>query len=179
MGQPDNFNRLQYTTAPPPLRKRTILKIMPLFIVGCAVEMVVLLVLADYTSWQFALLEILASGVLGLTVIRYVTSQFGRRIVSRLRAKEFPGDTLAHGALLFIAGALLILPGIIGDTVGLLLLLPPIRWLVVAHLRRRYIAKADAFRAQFVHTSQAGALPDDQITLDCDYAENDARESDD
>jgi UPF0716 family protein affecting phage T7 exclusion len=133
---------------------------VPLFVVGFAVEMVLLLVLADYTSWQFALFEILASGVLGLTVIRYVTSQFGRRIVARLVA-------------------LLILPGVIGDTVGLLLLLPPVRWLVVAHLRRRYKVKTDALRAQFVHTSRSDALPDDELTLECDYTENDARESDD
>lgn len=152
------------------------LRIVPLFVVFCAVEMVLLLVLADYTSWQFALLEILASGVLGLTVIRYVTSQFGRRIVSRLVAQEFPGDALAHGALLFIAGVLLILPGVMGDVVGLLLLTPPVRWLVVARLRRRYMASAEAFRAQFVHTPLAGDSPD-EITLECNHVDNDTRES--
>jgi UPF0716 protein FxsA len=146
-----------------------------LFVVFCAVEMVLLLVLADYTSWQFALLEILASGVLGLAVLRHVTSQFGRRIMSRLAAQEFPGDALAHGAILFIAGVLLVLPGVMGDVVGMLLLLPPVRWLVVVHLKRRYRARADAFRAHFIYTPLPDDSPDDPITLDCDHTANDAR----
>ena len=151
------------------------MRVVSLFVVFCAVEMVLLLVLADYTSWQFALLEILASGLLGLAVVRYVTSQFGRRIVSRLAAQEFPGDALAHGALLFIAGALLVLPGVMGDVVGLLLLIPPVRWLVVANLRRRYTVRADAFRARFIHAPLSDDSPDGEMTIDCDHTANDAR----
>lgn len=150
-----------------------------LFVVFSAVEMVLLLVLADYTSWQFALLEILASGLLGLAVTRYVISQFGRRIVSRLAAQEFPGNVLAHGAILYIAGVLLMLPGVMSDVVGLLLLLPPVRWLVVAHLRRRFMAKANAFRAQFVYTPLSDDSPDGEMTIDCKHIANDSQESSD
>lgn len=146
-----------------------------LLIVYGTVELVLLLVLADHMTWQFALSEILLSGILGLAVIRYVTSQYGRRIISRLTAQEFPGDTLAHGAILFIAGVLLMLPGPLGDAIGLLLLLPPVRWLVIAHLRRRYMARMDTFKARFVHTNLTDDSPDTSMTLDCDHSPNDAR----
>ena len=88
------------------------------------VDLTLLLVLANYTSWEVALVEVLASGLLGVAVIRYVTAQFGHKVLSRLAASESPGPVLADGAILFVAGILLILPGIISDVAGLLLLIP-------------------------------------------------------
>jgi UPF0716 protein FxsA len=130
-------------------KEDTLLRLAALFVAWCFIELTLVLMLADYASWQVALLEILASGLLGAAVIRYVTSHFGRRVVARLRASEFPGDTLADGALLFIAGVLLIVPGVMSDVVGVLLLIPPVRWLVVAWLKRRWRARAEAFRVRF------------------------------
>ncbi len=112
------------------------------------VDLTLLLVLANYTSWEVALVEVLASGLLGVAVIRYVTAQFGHRVLSRLAASESPGPVLADGAILFIAGILLILPGIISDIAGLLLLIPLVRRLMVAWLRRRLLAHPGGFQAQ-------------------------------
>jgi UPF0716 protein FxsA len=143
------------------------LRLVALLFVFGMVELVLLLILADYTSWEVALLEILVSGLLGAAVIRYVSGQFGRRILSRLAASEFPGDTLADGAILFIAGVLLVLPGVMGDVAGLLLLIPPVRWLAVAWLKRRYVARTDAFHAQFAHARLSDDPSAGEVTLDC------------
>ena len=137
-----------------------------LLVVYGVVELLLLLALADYGSWQVAALEILVSALLGVAVLRYVSWQFGRKILSRLAAGEFPGDALADGAIIFIAGMLLILPGLIGDLLGLLLLIPPIRWMVVGWLRRRYAAHADASGTQFVHTCLSEDPSRGEITLD-------------
>lgn len=55
----------------------------------------------------------------------------GFGVVSRIRAEmdagRVPGRELSHGAMIMIAGLLLIVPGFITDTVGLLLFIPPIR----------------------------------------------------
>ena len=109
------------------------------------VDLTLLLVLANYTSWEMALVEVLASGLLGVAVIRYVTAHFGHRVLSRLAASESPGPVLADGAILFVAGILLILPGIVSDIVGLLLLIPLVRRQTVAWLRRRLIRHAERF----------------------------------
>ena len=42
-----------------------------------------------------------------------------------------PAGPLAHGALILVAGVLLLTPGFFTDTVGLLLLLPPVRSTVI------------------------------------------------
>ena len=53
-----------------------------------------------------------------------------------------PTAPLAHRALIVVAGALLIAPGFFTDTLGLLLLLPPVRGLVLRRTGRRMGGRA-------------------------------------
>ncbi|MEM1162551.1 MAG: FxsA family protein [Pseudomonadota bacterium] len=46
---------------------------------------------------------------------------------ARLAAGETPGHLLADGAMILVAGALLLTPGFFTDAVGFLLLMPPVR----------------------------------------------------
>ncbi|TML59782.1 MAG: FxsA family protein, partial [Actinobacteria bacterium] len=50
-----------------------------------------------------------------------------RRIQEQLAERRLPGVALLDGALVLLAGALLLTPGFVTDGVGLLLLLPPVR----------------------------------------------------
>jgi UPF0716 protein FxsA len=50
-----------------------------------------------------------------------------RRAQRQVEAGLLPGRELVDGALILLAGALLLAPGFITDTLGLLLLLPPVR----------------------------------------------------
>ena len=47
------------------------------------------------------------------------------------------GHAIGDQALLILAGGLLILPGFLGDTIGLLLLIPPVRRLITDAIARR------------------------------------------
>ena len=49
------------------------------------------------------------------------------RIQEQLAERRLPGVALLDGALVLLAGALLLTPGFVTDGVGLLLLLPPVR----------------------------------------------------
>ncbi|MGL4322030.1 MAG: FxsA family protein, partial [Paracoccaceae bacterium] len=53
-----------------------------------------------------------------------------------------PVSMVADQAVFMLAGVLLILPGFLTDMLGLLLLLPPIRYLLVAMAARRVILRA-------------------------------------
>jgi UPF0716 protein FxsA len=48
-----------------------------------------------------------------------------------------PTGPMAHGAMILLAGVLLILPGFLSDTVALALLVPPVRRLILARLAGR------------------------------------------
>ena len=105
--------------------------------------MVLLLVLADYASWEIPLLQVLATGLFGVALIRHVKVHHGRKIAAKLAACEFPGDVLLDGILILAAGVLLVLPGVMTDVAGLLLLIPPVRWLIAALVKRWYGARLD------------------------------------
>ena len=57
-----------------------------------------------------------------------------RRSFSEL---DDPTEPLAHGAMILVAGALLLTPGFFTDAVGFALLMPPVRQAAFAWLRKR------------------------------------------
>jgi UPF0716 protein FxsA len=68
-----------------------------------------------------------------------------RRAQRQVDAGVVPGRELVDGALILLAGALLLAPGFITDALGLLLLLPPVRAAVRAFTRQR-IERRVAYR---------------------------------
>lgn len=57
---------------------------------------------------------------------------------------ESPSVPLMHGVLIFLGGVLMLMPGLITDLIGLLLMISPVRALVVVHVRLRF----ESYRAQ-------------------------------
>lgn len=83
------------------------------------------------------ILWVLLSGALGLWVMR---RQGAAAMADLQRAvDEFrdPARPIAHGALVMLGGGLLLLPGFLTDALGLLLLIPPVRSLLLRALGRR------------------------------------------
>ena len=70
---------------------------------------------------------VLLTAVLGANLV----SRQGRGILSSIQAEfaagQFPAKSLAHGAMVLVAGALLLTPGFLTDIVGFSLLSPQIR----------------------------------------------------
>jgi UPF0716 protein FxsA len=60
-----------------------------------------------------------------------------RRMQAAVAAGRVPGKELADAALILFGGALMVAPGFITDVLGMLLLLPPVRAVVRAALRRK------------------------------------------
>jgi UPF0716 protein FxsA len=73
---------------------------------------------------------VLLTAVVGANLV----SRQGRGELTRLQAEfsagQFPAKSLAHGAMILVAGALLITPGFLTDAVGFALLSPQIRELL-------------------------------------------------
>lgn len=81
---------------------------------------------------------VLLTGVAGVLLLRGLALSGGRRLRDGLQeGLEDPLSPLAHKALLGVAGVLLILPGFFTDGLGLLLLLPPVRGLIIRALAGR------------------------------------------
>jgi UPF0716 protein FxsA len=115
-------------------------RLLVLFTVVPLVELALLLVLADRTSWQFTLGLILLTGVVGAALARYQGLRCWQKIQQKLSAGELPSDPLVDGLMILVAGALLITPGVLTDLLGFALLLPVFRRVIKRWLKRRFLA---------------------------------------
>jgi UPF0716 protein FxsA len=80
--------------------------------------------------WRLALI-VVSTAVLGTVIIRRVGFSVFARIWAHVEAGRGGLEPVLDGFLLFVAGMLLIFPGLISDGLGLILLIPQVRQLVV------------------------------------------------
>lgn len=109
----------------------------------------VLYVVAELTAliWvggAIGVLPTIALLILGSVLGGALLRREGRRTMQALREASSqhrsPSTELADGALLGVGAFLLLLPGFVSDVAGILLILPPTRWLL------RPVVKASAAR---------------------------------
>lgn len=112
-----------------------------IFIVVPFVELALLLKLADLTSWWHTLLLVIVTGVLGTWLARSQGVRTYRKIQQSLSAGQMPTDSLLDAAMIFVAGALLLTPGILTDLLGFSLLVPFTRLLYRRWLVQRFKAR--------------------------------------
>ena len=113
-----------------------------LFIVVPFVELALLLKLATITSPLHTLLLVIVTGIVGTWLARSQGLRTYRKIQQSLTAGQMPTDSLIDAAMIFVAGALLLTPGILTDLFGFSLLFPMTR-----QLYRRWLVKR--FKARF------------------------------
>lgn len=123
------------TGAPPPSRnapRSRLRTFLPLALVAWLIlEVWLLTLVAEATSGFIVFLLLLAGVVAGFALIK----RAGRRALRKFQetvAQQQQGitpetDRSGGNAFLLIAGLLLILPGLVSDVLGLVLLLPPVR----------------------------------------------------
>jgi UPF0716 protein FxsA len=78
------------------------------------------------------LLIVILTALAGTALMRLQGMQALARLRSSLEAGGDPVGPIAHGALILVAGILLLTPGFFTDAVGLLLLIPAVRTRVIA-----------------------------------------------
>ena len=122
------------------------------------IEIALFVTVGSWIGLWGTLAIVLGTGVLGLSVIRGQ----GLRAVTDIRREakmlQNPARPLADGVLVALAGVLLVLPGFLTDTLGLLLLLPPLRRLVMAAVSLKMLSMVQT------------RFHDRSDTIDADYA---------
>ena len=99
--------------------------------------------------WTFA--AILATAILGSILLRVQGFQIVNRLREETNAGRVPGRELGHGAMILVAGVLLLTPGFVTDALGFLLFFPPFRNLIWrwAATRIRFTTTMDGFADRF------------------------------
>ncbi|ROR29599.1 FxsA family protein [Inmirania thermothiophila] len=99
-------------------------------------EIYVLIRVGGWIGAGWTVLGVVGTAVLGVALLRAQGLATLARAHRALERGELPALELLEGAVLVVAGALLLTPGFITDTLGFLCLVPPLR----RELLRRFLA---------------------------------------
>ena len=114
------------------------------FIALPLIELALLIKAGQLIGLWATLAIVVGTGLLGVHVLLRQSWTAMRQMREGLARGQAPVASVIDGAFLLVAGSLLITPGLLSDTVALLLLVPPIRHAVAGWLVRRLLGRAQA-----------------------------------
>ncbi len=105
--------------------------IATIFVAVPIVEIYLLIQVGQVIGAGWTILLVILTAVIGVWLLRIQGLSTLMRAQKKMQSGELPAYEMLEGMGLVVAGALLLTPGFFTDTIGFLLLLPPIRiWLV-------------------------------------------------
>lgn len=116
------------------------------------------------TLWP-TLAIVLGTALVGTALLRWQGTQTLRDLQREMQSLGNPLSPLAHGALILVGGVMMILPGFFTDILGILLMIPPVRRLVI----RLILARVSAQTVRSFGYPRAPAH--DPNTIDGDFSE--------
>ena len=111
------------------------------FILMPIIELAILLKLHDAAGLVNTLAIVIITGFVGAFLARAQGIMVLAQIKRDLAEGRMPAPRLMDGVMILIAGVLLITPGLITDAAGFLLLIPAVRTIIRAWLKRKLEAK--------------------------------------
>lgn len=118
-------------------------RLATLFIVVSFAELAILILLGRAIDLLPTLAIIVVTGIVGAALAKRQGQKTLQQIQHQLNLGALPGDALIEGVLILISGAFLLTPGLITDTTGMLLLIPPIRRRVRERVKRELTARLE------------------------------------
>ena len=106
---------------------------------------------------------VILTALAGTTLMRAQGVMTLQRLQTSIAEGRNPTDPMAQGAMILVAGVLLLTPGFFTDAVGFALLLPPVRVLLMRWLANRFASQSVVFTS----TSHSSRRSDD--TIDGDF----------
>jgi UPF0716 protein FxsA len=119
-----------------------------LLLVVPIVEIAAFIAIGGQIGIAATLLMILVTAIIGSILLRIQGLSLIRQIQSEVNNGRVPGRALGNGAMILIAGILLLTPGFVTDSIGFLLFVPWIRnaiWIFLASRITVAGAGVDAF----------------------------------
>ena len=157
--------------AAPPLRqdKKTVpFAVIAIFILLPLAEIATFVVVGSEIGVLATVALTIAMSIVGAVLLRWQGFGIIGRLQQELERGGSPGRELAHGAMVLMAGILLLIPGFLTGLIGLLLFVPPVRDLAWHLLRSRATVVTDfrfsEFRAAQQYNSRTIDLDEDEYS---------------
>ena len=112
------------------------LRLIGLLLLIPLLDAILLVVFGWYFNWVLVVLLVVLTALIGLILARAEGRHTMRKIQRKAASGEAPTNELLDGALLLVAGAFLLTPGLVTDAIGLLLVVPLTRYPIRALLKK-------------------------------------------
>ena len=104
-----------------------LLPVTAFFAIGTGIELYGLKWVSESISIINTISLVMFSFLVGIVVSRSYGNECFERIQRSLKSRESPADEVLNGAVMSLCSMLLITPGVITDTIGLLIMIPATR----------------------------------------------------
>lgn len=121
-------------------------------------EIALLVKVGQALGFWWTILIVVGTAVAGSTLLHRQGIDTIRRVMAAAASGQPPVESLLDGVVLIMAGVLLLTPGLITDALGLLLLIPPVRWLLIRKALKRII-----FHGSFETWTADAEAPDETL----------------
>ncbi len=120
----------------------------------------------------WTILLVLGTGFAGAALARWQGLKVIMRIERRLGRGQMPADELFDGAMLLVAGCLLITPGVLTDLFGLVLLVPPVRAVLRGSIKVWAARNVQVRVSNFANASTASPRREDPNIVEGEVVES-------
>jgi len=124
-----------------------------LFMAVPLIELALLIKVGDIIGVLPTIALVIATAVIGVSLLKRQGLAALDKARKALEAGDFPVESVAEGACLLVAGAFLLTPGLVTDTVGFLLLVPAFRRGIAHWLFGKLVSAGN------IHVSTHGSGP--------------------
>jgi UPF0716 protein FxsA len=129
-----------------------------LFLIVPLTEIMVFILVGSQIGVLATIALVILTAIAGSILLRWQGFAALRRIQQELAAQHVPGKELVHGVMVLLAGFLLLTPGFVTDTLGILLFIPQVRDQVWKFLSSRVKVETFGARPQPRQRSQDGII---------------------
>jgi UPF0716 protein FxsA len=109
-----------------------------------AAEIIAFVIVAEHIGVLLAVILVLGVSAAGPFLVRRAGTGVVQHARERIQRGEAPDREVLDGVVLLLGGVLVCVPGFIGDALGLLLLIGPVRHAVIRTLGRRLARRVAA-----------------------------------
>ncbi|WP_114966990.1 FxsA family protein [Alkalilacustris brevis] len=138
-----------------------------LFIVVPLIEIALFIQVGGWLTLWPTLGIVILTALAGTALMRQQGHRALADVQRSLERARDPLEPLAHGVMILFAGALLLTPGFLTDTIGFLLLIPPLRVAALAFILRHGVHRVVVGRA----ARKPGRAPGDPDIIDAEFEE--------
>lgn len=116
-------------------------KFFLIFLFVPLIEIYFLIEIGSVLGAGFTIFMVVLTAIIGAALVRYQGFATLARAQGEMLKNRMPAMEVMEGALLLLAGAMLLIPGFFSDALGFILLISPLRqWMVRRFLKKRVVS---------------------------------------